>query len=113
MTLSPNASQVNLGSLTILSRQVFSLHHFSFSCCFNFSSEMLVTAWDTPQWDTVQSSASASAIFLVVFSLSQGTGAPLEVPVLMPGQLGERSSNRLRSLVFPELCGQPQAEGLR
>lgn len=69
MTPVPNASQVNLGALTFLSRQVFSLHHLSFSCCFNFSSEMLVTAWDTPQRDTVQSNTPASAIFFVVFSL--------------------------------------------
>lgn len=67
MTLAPNASQVNLGALTFLGRQVFSLHHFSFSCCFNFSSEMLMTAWDTPQRDAVRS--NASAIFFVVFSL--------------------------------------------
>lgn len=70
MTLAPNAPQVNLGALTFLSRQVFSLHHFSFSCCFNFSSEMLVTASDTPQQDTVQSNVPAPAIFFVVFSLS-------------------------------------------
>lgn len=68
MTLGLNASQVNLGALTFLGRQVFSLHHFSFSCCFNFSSEMLVTAWDTPWRDAVQSNAPAPAVFFVVFS---------------------------------------------
>lgn len=69
MTLSLHALQVNLGALTFLGRQVFSLHHFSFNRCFNFSSEMLVTAWDTPQQDAEQSSAPASAIFFVVSSL--------------------------------------------
>lgn len=38
---------------------------------------------------------------------------PLEVPVLMLGQLEERPSNGLHSLVSPELCGQPQAVGSR
>lgn len=31
--------------------------------------------------------------------------------MLMFGQLEERPSNRLHSLVFPEQCGQPQAVG--
>jgi len=68
MALAPKGSQVNLGASTFLSRQVFSLHHFCFSCCFNFSSEMLVTAWDAPQRDAVQSNAPASSIFFVIFS---------------------------------------------
>lgn len=65
--------QVNLGALTFLGRQVFSLHHFSFSCCFNFSSETPVTAWDTPQRDAARSNAPASAIFFVFFFLFNKT----------------------------------------
>lgn len=53
----------------LLGRQVFALRHFSFSSCSNFSSEMLVTAWDTPQQDAGHSNAPASALSFELFSL--------------------------------------------
>lgn len=69
MTLALNALREKLGAVMFLGRQVFSLCHFSFSSCFNFSSEMLVTAWDTPQQEAGHSNAPASALSFVLFSL--------------------------------------------
>lgn len=67
MALALNTLHVNLSALTSLCRQVLPLLPFSFSCCFHLSSEILVTAWDTPWQDEVQSNAPASAIFLSGF----------------------------------------------
>lgn len=95
----------------LLGRQVFALRHFSFSSCSNFSSEMLVTAWDTPQQDAGHSNAPASALSFELFSLQQDVDVLLKAPVPMLGQGEQRPSDWLSTSICPELCGHLQAVG--